>query len=1355
MLVDETSWIVVPDSEEEGTLLFNPHDAENTSTSPEPGVLSVARGDWGMNKDVAISEGYQRSLRKRKAIQRMPYSLDRIKHRQLLEGYDMSGFESISEELKLPSPPRCVIEGTTKSCRHDVNEYLEAERDDESDRTSTSEEDIVKFRGKVVNMKTGFRGVLPRVAWEKALRQRDSTVNTPKRRRPSTNHKGIAKKKTTTRGKTINQDDALLGDLIVSEEEDQEAHIQLHEKPGEDFLQEMELINEHYHEKYDNQYLSENETSNERWTNYVFKLDQKDLEGISINAENDMAYSDEYSDFDSDLLEIGALENDRNAIDTMLSKGKQESRNMSSSLRGANVANGTSNVNKCATKSKIIHQRRCIRNCRKEKQGHLPASHQPPSKLTRNYAQTAAIKTRRQRERSKDFKSKKPEWPSMKIEPFKNTRRANTFSTVIEAPSNKYVVPKHSLSRTDNSESIECITDEDEYCHKISLDALEALTSGKNVKPPDTIVINLSNKHYTLSKFLQNETPLTLVKIFDHIIENGITDQELLQVSESLTLFLLHLNHLGISEVISDFHKKFRSKVNSLREKAKPIHFYQIAVCQLMLLEIAHYSDISSFAMMEIKSNIVNHVVSFFKLLAFCYEAVADCDMAYLYDGCDILSKVVLVLNMKNELWEKLREHTFQAEVCLLLVDTFPIEHSEWEILKLDQHYIALTQAFAFIEYCKKKLHWKYENHLLFPFDKIFKKRRYEDFNEEELSTAKNRVLGPRQVLARTTMFDKYLGLLQDTPLTNSVIERITPIGELSLNDSPAALVNRLNLLIILGRNTNINLEKKMENLIRPILTLQYLSQLSENSFKKVSHSMLGGILSLANILRLKNVLFKGKILIAIFKNLVFKNPNMLLQPWTDFLAQFIPIIEGSPKSIPLFLKEFYVCFSLMSQKELFANNVLPILQLYLKNLHMLGASWVQENLLQIIKGKIHLSTNWIDYYCTIGNFLIQEDAFSWWSFYMYNDLTDSLMNKFYFYCKILQLCDSQSFELIKRTMFETATKYILHNDSTWFRRFLVILLDREHIIISEHPSGKLPSGTLYVVKKFLLTLSRLSYNDLLLKFISDLQKYYQEGIIDRELIFQLVEYLNLNFVDYVKSSHDFFLLKRELGISDIETEKSTFRDVFKSHKQPIPQSCFIESGIIHACSTGTQEVSNYMQKLKSLFNSSTLPNFFRFFVNLIAAHLQSESKELLTFKLQIGGFILYLINDFLKSKYLQVKPDEFLELCKLHILLCSYDNATIEQERKQHFRKENIQFQINVLRIADGFSDYHLLAQRSKEFLIGNNRPNSPPDDELSAKVDEITRHFINVDLHVELLQPHEDLYTLMSQLHDMVKNA
>ncbi|CDH15442.1 uncharacterized protein ZBAI_07229 [Zygosaccharomyces bailii ISA1307] len=1355
MLVDDTSWIVVPDSEEEGTLLFNPHDAENTYTSPEQGVPPVARGDWSINKDVAISEGYQRSLRKRKAIQRMPYSLDRIKHRQLLEGYDMSGFESISEELKLPSTPRCVIEGTTKSCRHDVNDYLEAERDNESDRTSTSEEDIVKFRGKVVNMKTGFRGVLPRVAWEKALRQRDSTVNTPKRRRPSTNHKGIAKKKTATRGKTINQDDALLGDLIVSEEEDQEAHIQLHQKPGEDFLQEMELINEHYHEEYDNQYLSENEISNEQLTNYVIELDQKNLKGISINAENDVAYSDENSDFDSDILEIGALESDRNGIDTMLSKGKQESWNMSTAIRGTNVAKRTSNVNKCTAKSKVIHQRRCIRNCRKKKQVHLPASYQPPSKLARSYLQTAAINTGHQKERGEDFKSRKIAWPSKKVEPFKNTRRAHTFSTVIEAPSNKYVVPKHSLSRTDNSESIECNTDEDEYCCKISLDALDALTSGKIVTPPDTIVINLSNKHYTLSKFLPNETPLTLVNIFDHIIGNGITDQELLQVSERLTLFLLHLNHLGISEVISDFHKKFRSKVNSLREKAKPIHFYQIAVCQLMLLEIAHYSDISSFAVMEIKSNIVNHVVSFFKLLAFCYEAVSDCDMAYLYHGCDILSKVVLILNMKNELWEKLREHTFQAEVCLLLVDTFPVEHSEWDILKLDQQYIALTQAFAFIEYCRKKFRWKYENHLLFPFDKIFKKRRYEDFNEEELPSAKNRVLGPRQVLARTTIFDKYLGLLQDTPLTDSVIERITPIGELSLNDSPAALVNRLNLLIILGRNTNINLEKKMENLIRPILTVQYLSQLSEQSFKKVGHSILGGILSLANILRSKNVLFKGKLLVAIFKNLVLKKPNLLLQPWTGFLAELIPIMEGSPKSILLFLKEFYVCFSLMSQKEVFAKNLLPILHLYLKNLHILGASWVQENLLQIIKGKIHLSTNWIDYYCTIGNFLIQEDSFSWWSFYTYNDLTDSPMNKFYFYCKILQLCDSQSFELIKRTMFESATSYILHNDSTWFRHFLALLLNREHTIISEHLSGKLPSGTLYIVKKFLLTLSRLSYNDLLLKFISDLQKYYQKGTIDKEIIFQLVEYLNLNFVDYVKCSHDFFLLKRELGISDIETEKSAFRDVFKSHKQSIPQSCFIESGIIHACSTGTQEVNNYMEKLQSLFNSSFLPNFFRFFANLIAAHLQSESKELLTFKLQIGGFMLYLINDFLKSKYLQVTPDEFLELCKLHILLCSYDNATIEQERKQHFRKENIQFQINVLRIADGFSDYRLLAQRSKEFLIGNTRPNSPPDNELSAKIDEITRQFLNVDLHVELLQPHEDMHTLMSQLHDMIKNA
>lgn len=1365
MSADDSSRIIVSDSEAEETLIFNPFDTQSTAACVEENVLLPGETLDVPTEDCPACENGKRFLRKRKAIQRMPYSLDRIKHRQLLQGFDMTGFDTISEELRLPSPPRVQSE-RTEIRKHDLSELRETKQDsgdDESDRTSTSEEDMMKFRGKMVNMKTGFRGVLPRIAWEKALQQPNSTAGTSKRQRPSLNHKGVAKKKVAASETKVNQDDLLINDFISSpdEEVDQEDHFHLHEKPDENSLQELEMISEHYHQRYDNFYLSDDELNDEHADNLVIEINQKKSTDIQLIPRDDTELSDSFEQSSvcgSDIIELGAVEYNRDAIDTMLSKGRKKNHGNIVSSRGKGRKRVDSLFKKKIATSRVIHHKRSVRKIAgNASQSTLPLVPYLSAKTDlgkRDVTQRNIGGQNKQNESSKNSKK-----IDNTIGPFaplgtKNNRRARIFSTVIETPSDKYALPKHSFSKPDESGIKEINSDDDEVLHQASLVALDSLFTGKPVIPPDTITVSLSDKHYTLSKFLRNDTPLTLSRIFDHIIENGITDKELLQVSESLTLFLLHLNHLGVTEVVSVFHKKFRSKVNILREKAKPIHFYQIATCQLMLLETANYADMSSLSVIEIKSNILNHVVSFYKLLAYCYESVSKSDMTYLFQSCDILSKVVHLIDMKGKLWEKLIEQSFQPEICFLLLNAFPTDQPQWKILKTSQDYASLVQAFRFIEYCHTTLCWENSKELLFLFDRIFKKRRYEDFVEEDSS--KNSVLGPSRELTTGTLFNRFLCLFQETALTHSIVERITPIGEFSVKDSPVALINRLNLLIILARSSNIGLEKKMENLVRPVLTTSYLSQQNEQSLKKVGQSILNAILSLAEVNRSRNLTFKGKILVATFKKLIYEEENLLLSAWTNFLAQLIPIIEKFPKSKPLFLKEFYYCIILMAQKEVFTKSFLQVLQLYLRNLPILGAAWAQANILQVIKGKVNLSTNWIDHYCTVGKYLIQEDSLSWWSFYMYNDVAGSLTNRFYFYCKILQLCDSQSFELIKRSMFETATEYIFQNDSRWFQHFLCQLLSREHSMVIDYVYGKMATDSLLIVKKFVWTLNKLSYNDLLLDLISALLKYHQHGMLQRKFVSQIVEYLNLNFVDYVKSSHDFSLLKRELGISDIETEKSAFRDVFKSHQHSIQQACFIESGLIHACYTGEEEVNNYMEKLKSLFSFTALPNFFHVFIKLIAAHMQSESAVLLTFKLQIGGYLLFLINEVLRAKYFQVTPGEFLELCRLHKILCSGDSQQHQQESKQeqYFKGQNIQFQIYVLNIAHGFSDYHFLAQRSKEFLAATIRPGEPLDGELSAKIDDIARQYIDLDLHVKRFRLQTDIYTLMAKLQDMVVN-
>lgn len=213
--------------------------------------------------DTQVTTGLRWSLRKRKAIQKMPYSLERIKHRQLLEGYDISSFDSISNQLTLPKNASTVIHSndilltkrtgkpldeqkdvtidsikpensSVQSQRYDSDEEIPKKRhrtfkdldqdivfqsgdstEDEQDLASTNlqntQNDEVIFRGRVLNVRTGYRGVLPRVAWEKSLQKQQSSKVT-KRKTQLLNHKGVAKRKMNRSAHIEDEEQNLLND---------------------------------------------------------------------------------------------------------------------------------------------------------------------------------------------------------------------------------------------------------------------------------------------------------------------------------------------------------------------------------------------------------------------------------------------------------------------------------------------------------------------------------------------------------------------------------------------------------------------------------------------------------------------------------------------------------------------------------------------------------------------------------------------------------------------------------------------------------------------------------------------------------------------------------------------------------------------------------------------------------------------------------------------------------------------------------------------------------------------------------------------------------------------------------------
>lgn len=189
---------------------------------------TINEDDMHIKELAHYTNSIRRTLRKRKPIQKMPYSLDRIRHRQLLKGYDVSNFDSVSDNIELPKghtyyeSNRDPDVSQTKNIQQDEMIHLhrtlgrrhihlsedeeegeegEEEREedtsfhkeyempsatkflndiqdesgewesDSDDKSSNDYNDNVLFRGRQVNLKTGYKGVLPKAAWKKALHE--------------------------------------------------------------------------------------------------------------------------------------------------------------------------------------------------------------------------------------------------------------------------------------------------------------------------------------------------------------------------------------------------------------------------------------------------------------------------------------------------------------------------------------------------------------------------------------------------------------------------------------------------------------------------------------------------------------------------------------------------------------------------------------------------------------------------------------------------------------------------------------------------------------------------------------------------------------------------------------------------------------------------------------------------------------------------------------------------------------------------------------------------------------------------------------------------------------------------------
>ncbi|CCD27065.1 Mms22p NDAI_0J01730 [Naumovozyma dairenensis CBS 421] len=1367
----------------------------------------------GHNSLTALNDS-RRSLRKRKAIQKNPYSLDRIKHRQLLAGYDVSAFDNI-EELSIPkkgieaTPEERMIENGDLDNLSADEEYLsndgvqndsDVERYQDYEILSQEDKEIeepylphtvpghngyqsdtidntgvsdliadteeVTYRGRPINLKTGYRGILPRVAWEKEI----VTQSKAKDRRKISSKQGSIAHKWVARRKKIhapsnNQEDLLLNEMIVSDSDISDGGITSHylegtfsQNNGEEKA--LEELNAYYEEKYSTNYpvngylqLQDSVNSENDLTSLKDLAIDSPLNGprnismrepILVTSQDSDTGLDIYnSSEDGNNYEAGiAEENNRGTIDAMLTKKRSES-----SIPAKRIKQKDKNINlkrnskASNSKRRVTYRRRrpitvVKRSIRRSDNSRKRASSNLKHITTTDRQQREASYLLEKldleltnfdvggenfavSEGNKEKKKKKRKV----LRNNSSTLRGNpVFSTIIEAVGSRYGLLKGSASKrhiTDNySENIN-----GSIMHETPrlLSLPDILLSGKTFDPPSVVKIILTDKSYTLSKLGSSNIIYMLNEMFGYIITHGVIDAELVHISEELTKFMLLVNNSGLLEVVEKFHHDFRSKVHILKEKAKPIHFFQLAACQLMLYEVSQYTTTSLRLKDEIEHRILDNIVVFFKLLAICKGILSGNDLTYLFESYHILVTIVQLLDRKQHLWEALEKQSYSSQIALIILNLFPTRKTIWSLLRIEPSFISLVYTFKFIGYSTSQCNWIVDKDLIINLDRAFKKGRFIDFEEEmELSKKSQVLMSSESDIYIPTVFNLYLDLLRIVEITPATAERITPLADISSNDPISVLINRTNLLIILTRKCNVNASKKrFYELLRPLLKEDYLSNKDVNDSNRVCDSILNGTISLLKNSNAKGTILKPKWVKNIYQ-LFFtdgnnNHRNNRLQKWYSFLQQ---LNNTQPKSNLVFtLKLLYPSLSFMiAEKSPHMAIIDYFFKMYLSSLKLLGSTWINKNLFPLVKDTIPMNIYWIDYYCIIGEHLIKENIYTWWTFQAYNGFQDNLPRQFYFYSKITEMCDMNSFGSLKESMFTLATTHLLDvPPANNFLLFLFQLLKKEEGMVMPTIDTKSTERiNLKILKCFVKCLHRNSYFDLLNNLIAKVKEEYLSKNLSSEYTNNFVNFINSNFVDEIKDSESFRRLKLIFGISNIELEKSEFKAKLKGVSNDNLRAVYLIKMLLKIYSSGeSSSLEDYIDKIKSLFSSNVLDATpLDFFVSLLEAHFPLGTQGCHRNQLKAYSFHLFVrvLNEKLVESYYQVTRSEYCLLYQLFECICK-NWINFESEHALECLEGNHDVNdllVAIFRISSGFRESSHLVR-----MIDDRFPNSDVDPE------------------------------------------
>lgn len=1296
----------------------------------------------------------QRSLRKRTAIQRMPYSLERIKHRQLLEGYDVSSFDTVSNHVDTSALEKRNKSDTTlaptkntmpqnsnimnyedelfdynmeipsedsdfsfEEDNHDigVRNQNDEHNDDitllsssivpETKNTSDTDSDDILFRGKRLKVKTGYRGILPKMVWERQFSSVGIKSRPVKRKPKLQDRKGVAlKKKTKT---TTTQDNSLLNELISDDNaSDDSDEFDIYHQAQNTEVQDTPALAEldkYYHEKYDNNYLSDTSFTKVTDNSTLAKGNKTEpYQRSSLSdIDNELIYVDSDENTNSDILEDNS-----GGFDPLLSSIRRSGLSKISNYerhfhrednqplnRKKKVTNykKPNSIKRMSIKS-YRHPRIRASNI-KNVSKNIPYPTDPLS--THNAKHNKNVneieKEEKKRERKKNH--------------YSSNRNSTTYNTVVEALSRKFGSTSHKNSTLTREQDIS--NDFTIIPESPTLDILDVFFKKTSLTPPDTVSITLNNEIYILSRFNTNEFEDIVRKILNRIISEGCSEEELFDIFKKITNILWRLNIPSICAIIEDFHFTFREKLNSLRQNAKPIHFYILAVCQLMLLEVSKYSNVALVNKEKIGKMILNHIASFFSILSVCYDKINKGNTDVLNQSYDILATIIDELNEKEELWNILNEKSFIPDVVRLLCNIFPTRKPQWEVIKFEGNFTDIRKTLSLIHYCYFRLKWEVPNSVILKLHEVFKIRRFCDFKEEKSLSQRNKArTNPDTIYSCKTTFNGYLLLLSYMEISNSLLEKLTPISRIISEDTSSALVNRFNLLILLAYKSKLNYENRFELILNQLGELNFTTtNISEADNKQVCQAVLNTIIFFLRNNCQKQIPMKCNVVSMAYMNIIRTSP-IKSQLWSIFLIKSRQVVSNYKNIWPRFNKALYKCFVAFNDEIDDRHMFSLYLDIYMDNLRATSSKWLQANLFPFLKRKSEVSIEYVDYYCQIGEYLIKNGDLSWWQLLTFNKFDDSDEDtRYYFNSKIIDLCDPISFSNIEidfYTLIVTKIETSIDNEKFW--QFCVKLLQKTTKIKNDNVITMIMrerNMINYVPfwKRLFKNLGDLKFKDLIKTLMDKISNLYGNGKIDHSCMRAIMVYLDSNFFEDLQDIRCFNYLREVFNISNKEMENNEFKKTIGQLPSIMDQILHIEHAIIVA---DYDEVIE--RKLLSLFlsGSTNHVNVYKIIVMAIMStggqHHDNISMELFKMKLQMCNFLLGIMIKANLSKFYQLNKDEYFESIQLVQFIClSYrfdEVATMKSKIYSKFMNTCASFILQLFNISIGYDESYIISK-------------------------------------------------------------